>query len=321
MMSRRTLKWLAFGLALLLVAIISATVASTTTASRIQAEATADALSKAIEFVAEEVAYLAAEDEPTRRFYVALAAASYVQANLSSARFGAYYDRGEDLTSLTVGECLRDGVGICGNHMMAFEAILNALDVPVRRVQIYYVRPDGSRQGHAMNEVEWDDSWRLFDITWGFVPMGEDVLSFEELRAGVPYEPLHNALNPWTVFTKQAGIDFLEYRHLDVDVVYDGTGVIRPYATDGEFDLRYIPQYIGSAGGEISYLIDVPDDSTVTLRASGMSCEDRARLVAGDQSKPFADEITFEGLTGQVLLRVEAEDEGCRINLSGLTLS
>ena len=319
------------GLALLTV-LGTATYAVTT--GHVRASEERGAVDHAIRFVGEEVTRAAPVDEAERRFFATLSAANFVQARLSAPRLSLYLDRNPDVQSLTVGQCLLHGVGICGNHVDAFIEILQGLDVPVRDVQVYYASEAGDRLSHATAEVHWNGQWRFVDVSHGFLPVGPagplDVLSFDDIRAGKPYRAVTNGIHPWyNVILMKSAEHPLAYLEADLDVLFDGEGTIRPplRPAGDAYGLEHLPAYIGrnhsysGALGEIQYLLEIPtDDATVTLTANYWHCDDGGRLSANGDSQPRADVMVFSGLSEQVRLSIDADDEHCFVSVGSISV-
>lgn len=335
MTTRSITKWILLASAAAIGAVI-AIAAMNWNDSRIARLAADDALARAVHFVGQEVDYIAGDTEAERHFYALLAASSYVQANLSSARYGRAAVAGADLAGLSSGQCLAQGVGICGDQAMTVFYILDGLDVPARVVALYYLSDGGTRAAHVVVEVEWAGDWHMMDATWGFLPIGEagpfDVLSVEELLAGAPYSGYSDDLHPWTFQYRQAGLDPLDYLRADVDVVASGTGTIRPALAGDDassYALNDIPVYIGhgfsSDGrlGEMRYDLALPPSATtLTIKASHWNCDGGGALIVNDQRHEFDREIIVPGMSGQAVLRVESnsETEHCYLSLSALEI-
>jgi hypothetical protein len=128
---------------------------------------------------------------------------SYVQANMSSARYSLQQRTNPATFQVPIGTeiCLARGIGICGQHIQAFLDVMDRLGVRARPIQVYYATAEGRRQNHVVAEVEWGGRWHMFDVTWGFVAIGEngEPLSYSEVRSGARYRARVNGNNPWTV--------------------------------------------------------------------------------------------------------------------------
>lgn len=299
----------------------------------------ASALEQAVMFVrgeAEGATGLSDLANPRFRLYVALSAMSYVQTNLSSARYSLEKRRQQagfrapDSTEA----CLEQGIGICGNHVRAFLDIMDRLGIPARPIQIYYTSAAVGRQSHIVTEVEWDGRWHMFDVTWGFVALGEDgaPLSLAELRGGARYRARINQNNPWTVVAGQS-LDLFEYLTAEADVVVDRKGTIRPYVTKRsadriEYGLLHIPDIVGvyrpGKGREerIAFELDLPDGfDTVTIVPDRVQCRGGGGIWANGIAVEVGPQaITFTDLRGRV--RIEAEsrsgNETCYVKVKEL---
>lgn len=86
----------------------------------------------------------------------------------------------------TATKIINDGYSICGGVSYVFRILLRTLNVPTRYVGMFYAPKQG---GHVLAEVYYDDSWHLFDPTFGVFVYSQPsydkngyILSMEELR-------------------------------------------------------------------------------------------------------------------------------------------
>jgi hypothetical protein len=297
------------------------------------------AFERAAMFVREEArgaTGIADTTNPRFRLFAALSAMSYVQANLSSARYSLEQrvDRTNFKVPTSTEVCLVRGIGICGNHIQAFLDIMDRLEVPARPIQIYYVTPTGLRQNHIVAEVEWGGRWHMFDITWGFVALGEngEPLSYAEVRGGAPYRARVNANNPWAVAAGEK-LNLFDYLTSPGDVVVDRNGTIHPYvvkqtASRIDYGVLHIPNIVGvykMGGGReerIAYELDLPDGfDTLTIVPGPVFCEKGGVIAANGVSTAVkTDPIRFSALRGRV--RIEADsnsgDATCYVQVKEL---
>jgi hypothetical protein len=293
---------------------------------------------RAVAFVRDEASGIVPNkgpEDPRFRYYAALSAMSYVQANLSSARY-SLFARTQKEQFRKPGKteiCLAEGIGICGNHIQAFLDIMEALKVPARSVQLYFEDTRGERQSHIVAEVEWGGRWHMFDITWSFVAFGDDSqpLSYAEVRAGKPHRASINHNNPW--FQKYTrSLDAFEYVRFEKgDIIVDGSGTVRPYVlerTPGrvEYSLLHIPNYVGTivdrdgTPGTIVQEIELPAGfDTLTIATQRANCPGPATIAANGVAKPVhSGTVEFSGLRGTVRLTANDVGKTCFIVLKDI---
>ena len=127
-------------------------------------------------------------------------------------------------------QILEQEIGICGDHVEAFLFIMKDLGYKGRDIQIYYY-PEGQKElnSHVVAEIYFGNSWRMFDITWGWHPYlieTEQVISFDDL-AKKEYKICQNQLDPWTNNSlRNSGIQIFEYTHNPLAVLYNLGGEI-----------------------------------------------------------------------------------------------
>src|SRR3954471_773230 len=217
-------------------------------------------LEKAIAFVGREAA-AGARTADTRsdafRYFAAVSAMTLVHTRLSPILYGAEAAKPNFRPIASPEDALARGIGLCGNHADTFEAIIQAFGIPTRHVQVFW-----NREGHIFLEVEWGGAWHMFDTTWGFVPRGQsplEVLSYEQVRAGVPYQPVISRAADAFQRAADLNADVLAYLAAkEVDVVVDLTGVTHPYVvarTENKITFgtaNYLP-FIGGLGGPYGF--------------------------------------------------------------------
>jgi hypothetical protein len=245
---------------------------------------------RAINYVRSEASSAAQTKDSSNtkfRYYAALSALNFVQTNLSGVRYNDYLGS-PALKGLNVERAFRLMIGECGNQYEAFATILRALKIPVRQVQLFYTDDRRNHVGHVIPEVRWGGKWHMFDVSFGFVPIGEknrfDVLSFSELRAGVPYKAMVNqnavALQRASEFT-----DVFYWRTtLNLDYLIEGRGTIRPYidhrGQDGiVFGMQNLPEevgkmpYDGGKTGDIRFAVSAPTEMEMVIHVGYESCQ------------------------------------------------
>lgn len=305
----------------------------TTTAEPVQTH-----FERAVAFVRDEAAGVVPNRGPEDsrfRFYAALSAMNYLQANLSSARYNFLSRLRKEQFRPPGGTeaCLTEGIGICGNHIQAFLDIMEALAIPARPVQLYFEDSVGERQNHIVAEVEWGGRWHMFDVTWSFIALGEDSepLSYTEARAGKPYRASLNHNNPWFYEYAQK-IDLFEYINFEKgDVIIDDNGVVRPYIQEHtaeriKYGLLHLPNYIGTVvdadgkRGTLVYEVELPRGFDVlTLSAQGSACPEPVKIAANGVAKPVqSGTVEFSGLRGTVRLTANEIDRTCYVVLKDI---
>ena len=285
---------------------------------------------RAVDFVRSEALGASGSADPDNdafRAYAALSASNYVRTLMSSARYslavttpGTRIPKGTEL-------CLLDRRGICGNHVEGFVAIMKALGVPVREVQVYYAAKSGRRASHILADVQWNKAWRMIDVTWGYVPhRGSvmDALSFRQARKRGGTAGWHDEVDLWRASAVNAKADLFEYLSAaSADILIAGSGTIRPYVVEKEadrvrFGLEHIPNYFGRRGmlsgstGEVAFEIDMPGAYPVlTVIPLHASCRDGV-VIANNERRPMSSEpMVFTGIGRKVVLRAEGTGREC----------
>ncbi len=115
------------------------------------------------------------------------------------------------------------GAGICGDHVGVALRVFDAMAIPVRDLQVFY-RYDGEELNHTFIEVSWGGSWRLIDVTWGFIPHRgslDTALSYEEAAREQHRAGLHHSMIPWRIAVEDA-FDIFSYLTVDIDLLRFG---------------------------------------------------------------------------------------------------
>jgi hypothetical protein len=275
----------------------------------------------AVEFVRSEASYLSKSKPDTYRFYAALSAMNYLQANLSSAR--ASYLGLADYKKLSRTEfCLIHKRGACGNQVEAFIDIMKALDIPARPVQVYY-ETNGKRFSHIVAEVEWDNRWHMLDITWGFITHNGDpmsTLSYKEARERGTTDGLHNNANAMRVFKSHEPIfDYLTKG----DTVIDGFGSVHIPLQGNTFNFADLPNYVGRARtqsgniGTLSLLIDAK--GILVISPSSTACKS-GKLTNGTESVEISESPMMLHVSGKTRLSVISNEPICYVSIKKMTV-
>lgn len=175
--------------------------------------------------------------------------------------------------------CLITKIGICGNHQLLFESVMEFAQIKSRRVGIYYTI-DRKRYSHAANEVFINGKWRYIDSTWGAFWLSDlkdisSILSFDQILK-LPEERLdsyrvENQIDVWS-FTRDSQQD-LQFNYFNPDnfnlLSYDNHGVLSLDLQDAPV-FRHVPNYVGTnnrANTGITMRWMVPDrGQTLNLR-------------------------------------------------------
>ena len=182
-----------------------------------------------------------------------------------------------------IGNTLALGAGLCGDHVLTGEAVLEALGVPHRDIQVLYT--DGETPlNHTFLEIPWAGSWRMVDVTWGFIPHAgslESALSYQDAVASNHREGLHHSSIPWRRAVEDK-YDIFGYLTGDPDAVFvRGSGDVRVALTEGAIELIHpTSNLIGSfphrpgVSGEHKLSVAVPEgawrlDMTISTARSG----------------------------------------------------
>jgi hypothetical protein len=266
------------------------------------------------------------------RFYriaVAFAAMDYVQANVSTALYGIDSLLPGFVVPTTAEEAMSQHLGICGNQVAVYEAILKNLGIPVRHVQLWYTNAKGQRASHILAEVEWDARWHLFDVTFGAhypsptsTILEPDPLSAEEVLTD-RRQPIYNPNNPDIRAVLASGADPFDYLHgTDAGITTDDVGevVARPAEHQGNSlveEFHDIPNFVGNARADITggTTFVFPGlkgrfDVTIHVTAHGGCSEDILVLDSVSQA-PRDGTIQFKSAVDPQRLSVVGPDDVC----------
>ena len=200
----------------------------------------------------------AAKDMDTFPFIYTIAAANLVQQTASSSRYNLYVNRmGNDAPQGLDSNktCVVNKIGICGNHQLLFESVMQFAELRSRRVGIYYTI-DKKRNSHAASEVFINDKWRFIDTTWGAFWLSDlkdvrSMLSFDEILK-LPKErrdkySVQNKINVWS-FTRDPQSNF-QFQYFDFDhlslLSFAEVGTLSLDLRDTPV-LRHVPNYVGT---------------------------------------------------------------------------
>lgn len=195
-----------------------------------------------IDQIAIESAWLSNGESPNSDRYrkqVAVALVARVPLVLSSAIYSSLLAGGTPPKGLE--NTLGAGAGICGHHVQLSIAVLQALSIPVRDIQVFY-RDSVRALNHTVIEMEWGGMWRMIDVTWGFVPHHgslDSALSYEEAAGTGHREGLHHTVIPWRLAV-ESEYDIFGYLTPKPDaLLYDGSGSARLIVDEGPMDLPH----------------------------------------------------------------------------------
>jgi hypothetical protein len=274
---------------------------------------------KVIEFVNSEAEFLSGGDATKYRFYAAISAMNYVQNNLSSARAMAVNYQQISGTEL----CLIEKRGACGNQVEAFIDILKAMEIPARPIQVYYQK-DGIRYSHIVAEVEWNNRWHMFDVTWGFVPHNGDPLSslsYSEARERGTTQGLHNYAIALRVQMEQTHPIF-QYL-FSGEVVTDGRGTVHIPLENKRFNFDQLPNYVGRAqtqSGNIGTLnLTIDASGILVISPSSIACKSGKITTGIDSAKITESPMTIR-VSGQTKLGVISNEKICYVVINRMTV-
>lgn len=133
------------------------------------------------------------------------------------------------------------GAGICGHHVEFAIQVFSKAKIPVRDVQVYYYDDNFGLQNHTFAEAFWDDSWRMIDSTWGFIPHRgslNSILSFEAVLKDKHVEGTHYETIPWRVEAEKSDFDIFGYAKVAPEALYySGCGYAHIRISEGEIPL------------------------------------------------------------------------------------
>lgn len=231
------------------------------------------------------------------------------------------------------------GVGICGNHIAAFEAILQRLNVPVRSVQLWYTDANGARENHILAEVEWDGRWHLFDVTWGATyPSPESTaadpnpLPIVDVLRTKP-RPTLNPNNPATRSLVAIGANpfaYLDGKDLSLTIADVGEVVVTPELRGGTRveNFHDIPNFVGfnrpeARNGGLSFLFkDLVGRFDVTVNVTAHTgCSTGGLVLDGVMAAPKDGFIQFRGVSNPERLSVSSSDNVCYLVIKSVEFS
>lgn len=271
-----------------------------------------------------------------RRVYeqaLILSALDAVPTLLSSARYG--YEMASDPTAVPPNDpitALEKGIGICGNHVQLFDAVLRKLGLRTRTVQFWWRDDNGKSVSHIALEVFWNGRWRLYDPTFGaFFVAADDDAAAEPLGAeDARRRHIRPVLNPMRVTYRYyliAGADpFAHLKREDVDVTVGGKGVVT-VPLEGSPDERAshflnVPNYVGDNQAD-----GVPDGQsfrfrglagryTATIDITGEAGCTRSQLLMNEQPIPVEPGVhTLAGVENPETLQISGPDDVCYVVL------
>jgi len=266
-------------------------------------------------------------------FYAALQALNIVQNTVSSGRY-SYLKRalGPEFKSIPEADlCLDAGYGICGNHIIVFNALMKELGIPARRVQFFY-ETDGRPNSHIASEVRVGDKWVFFDVTWGSVYFERpddrsSYLSFADINR-IGYEnvfPLRNELSTW--FFSRGDTSYETLAHMYVrnrDIVIDGVGAVAANlewtGSNAKSNGRQTYGFIGdntkngpTAGASI-YWQQPAGAYRLDMVSRNGGCITPSQVCVNDQCGPLeatGTSFDFESAGGRAVLKIKSDDDIC----------
>ena len=290
------------------------------------------------DIVSSDSMVIQAEKDDKFRMFSAMKSMEYIQANVSSARYS--YEKRSNPTEFIkprdANEALSRGIGICGNHIAVFVAIMEELNIDVRTVKFFYETAPGVRVSHIAAEVFYDSSWHLFDVTWGAYYTSQDgnnILSIMNVLTNKQRKTHINNSNIWFSNSKnKSGIDnVLSYLHSDVDVVIDNKGIIRVYSKkigDTYFmPLLHIPNYVGDNKVDgnsdgISYQFDVPAGMyNIKIQLKGFAGCKTSRMYINDQKIIFKDKLASLVVETPKTAEIKGKDDVCYYVLKDIEMA
>jgi hypothetical protein len=197
-------------------------------------------------------------------------------------------------------------------------------------VQLWYTDAKGVRQNHILTEVEWDDRWHLFDVTWGATyPAPDstasrpDPLPIAEVLKRKE-RPVWNPNNPTTRSVFATGGDpfaYLDVKDLSVTIAQVGEVKVKPAGLRGDTrveSFRDIPNYVGFNKPEardsgLSFLFDGlvgRFDVTVNVTAH-QGCSTGGLVLDGVVVAAKDGVIQFRGVTDPRRLSAISSDDVC----------
>ncbi len=216
-----------------------------------QAKAQATEIERFVSDIQSQVTHLRQRSETLpKEFVTAVAIMNGVQARLSSLNYSILKQQGKP-TPNTTEECLAQRAGICGNHIAAFLAVADQLELRARPVEFYIAGTSPSENAsHICVEVYYKQRWHLFDVTWGtYYVLQNNVASIEQIRKfGTKSRDwaITNESDLWYLQWKDAGHDPLVYvDHMHVDILRGRKGTIRLRPNKQTYTPVHQPNFVG----------------------------------------------------------------------------
>ena len=278
--------------------------------------------------------------EPVRVLYsrsVAFSVMDQIQARVSSLLYSYRNKLGDDVVQIPLSSeaALAQGVGLCGDQVEAFRAVLAKLNIATRPVQFWWRNAKSEPQNHIAAEVEIDGRWEFFDITWGATFAASDgserLLSAGEVRLMERPTPTLNNNNPQYRFTLRLGEDPFAYLGPGVDMTINNAGAIslRTKQESEErlvADLRHIPNFIGdneqdgnTTLGTYYLTVDLVGRYNVTVHIKAIAGCASSKIAVGDQENvPKAGEVVFVDIEAPMQIRLTGQDDICYAVISDI---
>jgi hypothetical protein len=284
---------------------------------------------------------LNSSDDLQRRYRIAVAFAAmdYVQSHESSALYGFDAASSNFVIPASVSAALSRGIGICGNQVAAYEAILRKLKVPVRHVQLWYTGAHGERESHILAEVEWDRRWHLFDVTWGaYFPSSKSTeLSPDPLPLMGVLErrkmarPIYNPNDPAIRAQFEAGYDpfaYLNGRDLGITIDDVGQVLVKPAEHRGDAlveGFQNIPNFVGfnrphaRNGGTTFLFLGLRGRFDVSIKVTSyIGCRESQLMVGKATAAVKTGVIRFHRVTNPLRLSVIGSDVVCYLTMKSV---
>ncbi|MEM8948905.1 MAG: transglutaminase domain-containing protein [Pseudomonadota bacterium] len=270
------------------------------------------------------------EDVAIQTFAVAEMVAR-IQVQASSARYSLRRYKLDDAFERpkSGAAALEQGIGICGNHVAAFLALADCLDIPARPIKFFYKTDKGNYSSHIIVEVMIDGRWRIVDVSRGgfFLEDPADIFSSRTLEDVMEHGvgPAFQTNTPWLAARLALGEDLFFYFDADeLQYTRGNSGTLR-LRWDGETALfKGFPVWIGrrEAGSDQRFALGL-DDRTyrLTLDIRGVGGCASSMLDIGDQRiKPEPGELSID-VQGSDVIALSDEDDVCFIKFRSITAS
>jgi len=261
-----------------------------------------------------------------RAHFTVLELLSFVQHELSSARYSSWKRKDEFTPPDSARDAIVDAHGICGNHVQAFLLFARALGLDARSVEFWYSDDRGQRSSHIGVEIFLLNRWVFADVSWGglFLRDAADIfsaMSLEEARAN-PVRPRTNANDVWFNAVTASGVDpFYYLKAPDLQITRGHVGAITLYWQPADVeggkawstDLAHIPNYVGDNkpdGRQVGLEIatNLPSgEYNLKLKVAGVGGCENSQLTVGNERAAIPK-------TGEIALQVRDPE---RIKISG----